>query len=76
MHTVPHGFLLSLHRWWELKMFMYNLNLFSFPKEKNSSMKNGLDQAHKEREELAEKILLLTLASEEKQVNLPIKCNT
>lgn len=53
-------------------MFMYNLNLSSFPKEKNSSMKNSLDQAHKEREELKEKIRLLTLASEEKQVNLPI----
>ena len=55
---------------------MFNLNLFSFPKEKNSSMKNSLDQVHKEREELEEKIRLLTLASEEKQVNLPIKCNT
>lgn len=38
-------------------------------------MRNSLDQAHKEREELEEKIRLLTLASEEKQVNLPIKCN-
>lgn len=54
---------------------MYNLNLFSFPKEKNSSMRNSLDQAHNEREELEEKIRLSTLASEEKQVNLPIKCD-
>ena len=40
-------------------------------KETNSSLTKNLDQANKKKEELEEKIRLLTLTSEEKQVKLP-----